>query len=137
MPARILSLSFGGSLQIPAARVTLSSLGPSEAIREPIRRSLAWEGRGRFGHAAVFAFVRVTVFDGQTFAIREDPFGSLGARLSSSLSRLVKDEFLRDVDGAEFPESSEAAAKDARLHDAARNLVAERLERILPEYLKK
>jgi hypothetical protein len=49
---------------------------------------------------------------------------------------LVKDEVLRDVDGAEFPESSEAAAKDAKLRDAARNLVAERLDRILPEYLK-
>jgi len=92
--------------------------------------------RGPFGHAAVFAFVRVSVFDGQTFAIHEDPFGSFGARLSTSLSRLVKDESLRDVDGAEFPESPEAAAKDAKLRDAAHNLVAKRLDRILPEYLR-
>jgi hypothetical protein len=49
---------------------------------------------------------------------------------------LVKDEFLRDVDGAEFPESPEAAAKDTKLRDAARNLVAERLDRVLPEYLR-
>ena len=92
--------------------------------------------RGPFRHAAVFAFVRVSVFDGQTFAIHEDPFGSLRARLSTSLSRLVKDEFLRDVDGAEFSESPEAADKDTKLRDAAHNLVAERLDRILPEYLR-
>lgn len=91
---------------------------------------------GPLGHAAVFAYFRVTMFDGQTFAIRDDPFGSFGARLSASLSRLAKDEFLRAVEGAEFPASPEAAAKDARLRDAARTLVAERLDRILPEYLK-
>jgi hypothetical protein len=92
--------------------------------------------RGPFGHAAVFAYTQVTVFDGPRFAIRDDPFGSFGARLSASLSRMAKDEFLRAVDGAEFPASPEAAARDAKLRDAARTLVAERLDRILPEYLK-
>jgi hypothetical protein len=92
--------------------------------------------QGPFGKAAVFAYIRVTVFDGQTFAIRDDPFGSFGARLSSALSTVVKDEFLRSVEGAEFPASPEAAAQDARLRDGARTLIAERLDRILPEYLK-
>jgi len=92
--------------------------------------------QGPFGSAAVFAYTNVTVFDGQTFAIRDDPFGSFGARLSASLSRFGKDEFLRHVEGAEFPASPEAAAKDVRLRDGARSLVAERLDRILPEYLK-
>ncbi len=92
--------------------------------------------RGPFGRAAVFVYVQVTVFDGQTFAIRDDPFGSFGARLSSTLSRIGKDEFLRQVDGAEFPASPEAAAKDVKLRDSARTLLAERLDRILPEYLK-
>jgi hypothetical protein len=91
---------------------------------------------GPFGRAAVFAYFKVAVFDGQTFAIRDDPFGSLGARLSSSLSRLAKDEFLRHAEGAEFPASPEAAAKDVKLRDNARALVTERLDRILPEYLK-
>jgi hypothetical protein len=91
---------------------------------------------GPFGRATVFAYFDVTVFDGQTFAIREDPFGSFGARLSASLSRFAKDEFLRAVEGAEFPASPEAAVKDTKLRDVARALVAERLDRILPEYLK-
>ena len=64
--------------------------------------------------------------------IRDDPFASLGARLS----QMGKDERLRAVEGAEFPASSEAAAKDARLRDATRALLAERFDRILPEYLK-
>jgi hypothetical protein len=89
-----------------------------------------------FGRAIVFAYFGVTVFDGQTFAIHDDPFGSFGARLSASLSRLAKDEFLRAAEHTEFPASPEAAAKDTGLRDVARSLVAERLDRILPEYLK-
>jgi hypothetical protein len=91
---------------------------------------------GPFGRAAVFAYFEVAVFDGQTFTIRDDPFGSFGARLSASLSRIAKDEFLRAVEGTEFPTSPEAAAKDMKLRDDARILVTERLDRILPEYLK-
>lgn len=91
---------------------------------------------GPFGRAAVFAHVNVTVFDGQTFAIHDDPFGGFGARMSSAMSRFAKDEFLRAVEDAEFPASPEAAARDAKLRDGARTLVAERLDRILPEYLK-
>jgi len=92
--------------------------------------------QGPFGKAAVFAYVSLTVFDGQTLAIRDDPSGSFGARLSASLSALAKDDFIRTAQGAEFPASPEAAAKDPKLRDAARTLVAERLDRILPEYLK-
>jgi hypothetical protein len=91
---------------------------------------------GPFGHPVAFAYIQIAVFDGQTFAIRDDPFGSFGARLSESLSRFAKDEFLRPVEGTDFPASPEAAAKDAKLRDAANRLVAERIDRILPEYLK-
>jgi hypothetical protein len=37
---------------------------------------------------------------------------------------------------AEFPASPDAAAKDIKLRDSARILISERLDRILPEYLK-
>ena len=47
-----------------------------------------------------------------------------------------KDERLRAVEGAEFPASPDAAAKNTKLRDAARALLAERLDRILPEYFK-
>jgi hypothetical protein len=89
---------------------------------------------GPFGRAAVFAYTEVTVFDGQSFAIHEDPFGGFGARLSASMA--ARNEYMRAVEGAEFPASPEAAAKDTKLRDGARALVAERLDRILPEYLK-
>ena len=88
--------------------------------------------QGLYGKVAVFANTAIAVFEGQDFVIRDDPFGSLGARLS----QIGKDERLRAVEGAEFPASPEAAAKDTRLRDAARALLAERLDRILPEYLK-
>jgi hypothetical protein len=71
----------------------------------------------------VFDYFRVAVLDGQTFAIRDDPFGSFGAPLSTALSRYVKDEFLRPIEGAEFLASPEAAAKDVKLRDAMRALV--------------
>ena len=88
--------------------------------------------QGPFGKAAVFVNAAIAVFDGQNFVIRDDPFASLAARLS----QMGKDERLRAVDGAEFPTSPEAAAKDAKLRDAARALLAERLDRVLPEYLR-
>jgi len=88
--------------------------------------------QGPFGKVAVFVNAAIAVFEGQNFVIRDDPFASLGARLS----QMGKDERLRAVEGAEFPASPEAAAKDTRLRDAARTLLAERLDRILPEYLK-
>ena len=88
--------------------------------------------QGPFGKAAVFANAEIAVFEGENFVIRDDPFASLGARLS----QMGKDERLRAVEGAEFPTSPDAAAKDTKLRDAARALLAERLDRILPEYLK-
>jgi hypothetical protein len=91
---------------------------------------------GPFGRAAVFANFQVNVFDGPSFAVRDDPFGSFGARMSIALSKLTKDDSIRTAENTEFPASPEAAAKDTKLRDTARALVAERLDLILPEYLK-
>jgi hypothetical protein len=91
---------------------------------------------GPFGKAAVFAFIRIVVFDGQTFTIREDPLGNFGARMSAALSRVAKDDTIRHAGGAEFPASPEEAGKDSKLRDAARALLVERLDNILPAYLK-
>jgi hypothetical protein len=91
---------------------------------------------GPFGRAAVFANFQVYVFDGPSFAIRDDPFGSFGARMSGALSKLTKDDTIRTAENTEFPASPEAAAKDTKLRDTARALVSERLDQILAEYLK-
>jgi len=88
--------------------------------------------QGPFAKVAVVANAEIAVFDGPNFVMRDDPFASLGARLS----QMGKDERVRAVEGAEFPASPEAAARDTRLRDAARALLAERLDRMLPEYLK-
>jgi hypothetical protein len=100
-------------------------------------QSLAGVGVLAHGPFKVFAFAytRVVVFDGETFAIREDPFGSFGARMSAALSGMMQQEYMRAVD-IDFPASPEEAARNAKLRDTARALVAERLDRILPEYLK-
>jgi hypothetical protein len=90
---------------------------------------------GPFGKAAVFAFTRIVVLDGQTFAIREDPFGSFGARMSTALSRVMKDDSVRAAN-TNFPATLEEAAINPELRDTARALLAERLDSVLPEYLK-
>src|SRR4051812_37050943 len=98
-------------------------------------QTLTGVGVLKHGPFKVFAFahIRVVVFDGDTFAMREDPFGSFGAKMSAALS--MQQDFMRTVD-VEFPTSPEDAGRNTRLRDAARVLVAERLDKILPEYLK-
>ena len=53
--------------------------------------------------------------------------------MSVALSKLTKDDSIRAAENTEFPASPEAAAKDTKLRDTARALVAERLDLILPE----
>ena len=90
---------------------------------------------GPFGKAAVFAYISLTAFDGQTFAIRDDPFGSFGARMSAAMSRVARDDSIRTAD-TEFPASPEEAATNPKLRDTARALVTEKLDKVLPEYLR-
>lgn len=91
---------------------------------------------GPFGRAAVFGNIRVVVFDGNDFSIRKDPLANVGAAIANALSKAVSDDTIRNVAGVEFPGSPEEAAKNAKLRDGARELVAARLDKILPEYLK-
>jgi len=90
---------------------------------------------GPFGKAAVFAFTRIVVLDGQTFAIRQDPLGSFGARMSTVLSRVMKDDSVRAAN-TDFPSTLEEAATNPKLRDTVRGLLAEKLDSILPVYLK-
>jgi hypothetical protein len=90
---------------------------------------------GAFKKGALFAFIRVTVFDGKTFAKHEDPLGGFGARLAASLSKLTKDENFQSLDDFEAPATPEAVASNVRLRDGARAMLAARLDKILPAYL--
>ena len=87
---------------------------------------------GMFNTGALFAYVQVTVFDGQSFAIREDPLGTVGARLAASLS---KDDSIQQLKDFEPPATPEATINNARLRDGARALLSAKLDRILPAYL--
>lgn len=87
---------------------------------------------GAFKKGALFAFFRISVFDGQTFA-NQDP--SVGERLAAHFSNLLKDENFRTLDDFEAPTTPEAAAGNIRLRDGARALLAAKLDKMLPTYL--
>jgi hypothetical protein len=89
--------------------------------------------QGPFGKAAVFAFTRMFLLDGETLESK-DPFGGVGARWAAALSSIGRDDYIRAAN-TEFPASPEEAVKKPILRDAARALVAERMDRILPKYL--
>lgn len=89
---------------------------------------------GAFKTASLFAFFRITVFDGKTFAKYDDPIG-LGARLASSLTNLVKDENFAPLKDFEVPSTPEAVVGDIRLRDGTRAMLTAKLDKYLPAYV--
>ena len=84
-------------------------------------------------HTRLFASVQVTMFDGQTYAIRKQPFKlDLGTALASGFG---VENPLTKLDDAAFPEPATGAAGSAALRDGTRALVAARLDKILPPLL--
>jgi hypothetical protein len=91
-------------------------------------------GTGVLSHTSLFANVQVTIFDGQTFAIRKRPF-DLGSVLAGTFVRMTQDP-LTKLDNSAFPEPATEAAASATLRDHARALLAAVLDKTLPAYLK-
>ena len=89
---------------------------------------------GVFKTASLFAFFRITVFDGKTFAKYDDPIG-LGARLANSLTNFVKNENFTAIRDFEVPSTPEVVTSDIRLRDGARAMVAAKLDNYLPAYV--
>ena len=89
---------------------------------------------GAFKTASLFAFFRITVFDGKTFAKYEDPIG-LGARLASSLTNLVKDENFTPLKDFDVPSTPDAVVSDIRLRDGVRAMLTAKLDKYLPAYV--
>ena len=79
----------------------------------------------------LFANIQLTVFDGQTYAIRKKPF-ELGTALASDLAG---EDPLTKLDNAAFPEPPTAASTSATLRDGTRALVAAHLDKALPPLL--
>ena len=93
-----------------------------------------WSG-GMWKRGSLFAFIQITVFDGGTFAKHDDPLGSFGARLTSSLKLWGEDHF-KPLNDFEAPATPDAVAGNARLRDGTRDLLAARLDKMLPAYLE-
>jgi hypothetical protein len=89
---------------------------------------------GAFKNASLFAFFRMTVFDGKTFGKYDDPIG-IGGRLAAGLANLVKDENFIPLKDFEVPSSPEAVAGNVRLRDGARAMLIAKLDKYLPAYL--
>jgi hypothetical protein len=85
-------------------------------------------------HTSLFANIALTLLDGQTFAKQQRMGVDLGARLEESLR--ITENPLNKIDNEYYPEPAAAAAGSAVLRERTRALVAARLDRILPGYLR-
>ncbi|XUM23749.1 hypothetical protein ACRAVF_10950 [Bradyrhizobium oligotrophicum S58] len=85
-------------------------------------------------HSHLFANVSITLVDGQSYEKISSFSADTGARLAETM-RLTEDP-LNKLDNADFPEPLAAAASSAVLRERLRTLVAAKLDRDLPSYLK-
>lgn len=85
------------------------------------------------GRGVVVAYFRLTVFDGRTFDIQQAPSRNFGDAIASALAG--KGDDIRILNDLEFPKTPEQAANNASLRDNTRNLVAAKLDKVLPPYL--
>jgi hypothetical protein len=89
---------------------------------------------GPFGHPTLFTFFMVTIFDGRTFEIRRNPLSDLGKALAKNFT-LQKPNPLSQLDDGAFPQPA-AVAQNTMLRDRIRVLLAEKLDKTLPDVLK-
>ena len=87
-----------------------------------------------FKKTYLFAYLQVTVFDGENFAIRKNPYANIQSRLAEAL--LPRKDVDLEIDSALFPLSAAEAANSTALRNGARAVLAERLDDILPAFLR-
>jgi hypothetical protein len=85
-------------------------------------------------HSHLFANVAITLIDGRSYEEIKRPFVNFGANFAASM-RLTEDP-LTKLDNSLFPDPPAAASANAALRERTRALVADRLDRGLPGYLK-
>jgi hypothetical protein len=85
-------------------------------------------------HSHLFANVSITLIDGRTYEQINRPFVNFGASLAAGL-RLTEDP-LTKLDNSLFPDPPAAASSSTALRERTRALIADRLDRGLPGYLK-
>ncbi|WP_234682428.1 hypothetical protein [Bradyrhizobium monzae] len=89
---------------------------------------------GILRHSHLFANVAITLVDGRSYEEIKRPFVNFGANFAASM-RLTEDP-LTKLDNSLFPDPPAAASSNAALRERTRALVADRLDRGLPGYLK-
>lgn len=89
---------------------------------------------GLLRHSHLFANIAITLIDGRSYEEIKRPFVNFGANFAASM-RLTEDP-LTKLDNSMFPDPPAAASANAALRERTRTLVADRLDRGLPGYLK-
>jgi len=88
-----------------------------------------------FKKTYLFAYLLVTVFDGENFAIRKNPYATIQSRLTEALLMPRKD-FDLEIDSTLFPLSAAETADSMALRNGARTVLVKRLDDLLPAFLK-
>lgn len=89
---------------------------------------------GLLRHSHLFANIAISLIDGRSYEEIKRPFVNFGANFAASM-RLTEDP-LTKLDNSMFPDPPAAASANAALRERTRTLVADRLDRGLPGYLK-
>jgi hypothetical protein len=84
--------------------------------------------------AYLYAYLLVVVFDGESFAIRKNPYATIESRLTEAFK--PRKDFDREIDSTSFPSSAVEAANSTALRNGARAVLTERLDDMLPAFLR-
>lgn len=109
--------------ELPGTRLMLNGIGTfNQGLGNLIR------------HSHLFANISINLIDGKSYEEIKRPFVNFGANFAASM-RLTEDP-LTKLDNSLFPDPPAAASANAALRERTRALVADRLDRGLPGYLK-
>jgi len=109
--------------ELPGTRLMLNGIGTfNQGLGNLIR------------HSHLFANISINLIDGRSYEEIKRPFVNFGANFAASM-RLTEDP-LTKLDNSMFPDPPASASANAALRERTRTLVADRLDRGLPGYLK-
>jgi hypothetical protein len=111
-----------GDGQLPGSKLPLTGVG------------VVNRGAGIVEHTFLFASVRIVIFDGQTFEIRQNPITVDG--VLQHLAANLTNEHMEKIDNSAFPTIAADAAGSAMLRDKTRTLLASRLDKIFPPFFQ-
>lgn len=115
--------------------VVTRSEGMLPGTNQPLRGlGILNRGAGIISYSYLYAYVGVTVFDGQTFEIKKGPGVTLEGVMKHMTDSFGLDEHLRKVDDSLYPVPASDAANNTTLRDNIRDFLTERLDKILPPY---